>query len=264
MLLLIGLLWQLLIFYSNTPLLIPLLLIFLSLILKLGTPPLHFWLPTFAIYSKWNTIFLLLSIQKIIPFIILFLNNFPSTFYYPVIVLCIIIPPFMILNRTNLKKLLTYASINQTGWILLLIFQCLITWILYIVFYSISLYIIINSIKIWKISEFFTQINYLPNKLLSMLIIINISGLPPLSFFIIKWYSVLLLISKNINNKIILLIILFRSVMILYLYVNMVIKLSLPLERNSKFTYPLFLTLPSTRIKLILLTLAYSILIILT
>lgn len=262
LLFLFGLLWQLIIFYFNIPLLIPSIIIFISLILKLGAPPFHFWLPLLSIYLKWNMIFLLFFIQKIIPFIILSFQNFPFTFYSPIIILCIIIPPFMIFNRTNIKKLLAYASINQIGWMLILIFQCLITWISYIILYSLSLFLLINSIKIWKINELFNSINSLPNKLLNIIIIINISGLPPLSFFIIKWYSILLLISQRPNNKIILLIILLRSIVILYLYINIAIKLSFPLERSSKLSTPTYFIIPSLLTKLLILSLIYSFLII--
>lgn len=158
------------------------LIIFLRVRLKMGAPPLHFWLPPFCMYLDWDSILIFLTIQKIIPLIILSINNFPSIMYFPTIILCIIIPPFIMFNRTSFKKLLTYASINQTGWIIILIFQCPSRWLMYILLYSLSLFIFTNSIKFYMLDQLRTPVNSTLNKLINMLILINISGLPHFLF----------------------------------------------------------------------------------
>lgn len=236
MLVLIGLIWNsidpLTLYPSLSP---PSLIIFLRIRLKMGVPPIHFWLLPFCIYLNWDSFLIFLTIQKIIPFIFLSINNLPSIIYFPTIILCIIIPPFIIFNRTNLKKLLTYASINQTGWIIVLIFQCPSRWLIYIFIYFLSFFILISSIKFHMLNSSWTPVNSTLNKLINMFILINISGLPPFSFFIIKWYAIVLLIIQ-IKFNVILLIILFRSVIIIYIYINIILKLSLPLRSTSKLS----------------------------
>jgi len=79
-------------------------------------------------------------------------------------------------------------------------------------------------------------------KLLRLIIIINISGLPPFRLFFIKWYRVILIIS-SIKFNIIVLLMLLRSVAILYIYINILIKSSLIHSLNTKIiNYKIYYT----------------------
>jgi len=137
---------------------------------------------------------------------------------------------------SNFKKIIAYSSINQIAWIYLIILISSKLWLIYLCFYSISILIVTNVIKIIYPLTINNWININLNlKLLRLIIIINISGLPPFRLFFIKWYRVILIIS-SIKFNIIVIIILLRSVAILYIYIyiNILIKSSLIHSLNTK------------------------------
>jgi len=96
-------------------------IIILRLILKLGLPPSYFWFAIISIYIDWIIILIFFSLQKIMPFILISLIINHSIIFILIIILTIIILPFILFKITNLKKLIAYSSINQIGWILLII-----------------------------------------------------------------------------------------------------------------------------------------------
>jgi len=170
-------------------------------------PPLHFWLPLISIYINWTIILVFFSIQKIIPFIFISLIKSHSVIPLFVILIRVLIPPFIIFKITNLKKIMAYSSINQIGWIYLIILISSKLWLIYLCFYSISILIVTNVIKIIYPLTINNWININLNlKLLSLIIIINMSGLPPFRLFFIKWYRVILIISSIKFNIIVIII----------------------------------------------------------
>lgn len=112
---------------------------------------------------------------------------------------------------------------------ILLIYIKNIIWFKYFIFYSsISLSLFI-SIYLSKINMSFNYFkSHFKFNLLFIILIFNISGLPPFSFFYIKWFSIFIFL-KSSNILIILIIIILRSLIILYIYTNIII--------NSFFIY---------------------------
>lgn len=129
-------------------------------------------------------------------------------------------PPISIFNLINFKILISYSSINQSGWILFLINLKIIIWIKYFIFYRLILLSLTYLIHFFKIN--YNSNNIYNNKNFNILLlfyIFNLSGLPPFSFFYIKWYRIyLFIINRNILPIIIILI--FRSLIILFIYTN--------------------------------------------
>lgn len=201
------------------------LLIILSIIIKLRIPPFHFWLPLISISMPWYTLFFLLTTQKITPFYLLSLLNFTinSPLLLSILIFCTIIPPFIIIKFNNLKILLSYSSINQSRWIILLIYIKNIIWFRYFIIYSIILlyiFIIIQINKTYKSVNYFTTPKL---NILNIIYILNLARIPPFSFFIIKWYRIFLIII-NSNLYIIVILIIIGSLIILYLYTIILIK----------------------------------------
>lgn len=206
---------------------------FYGLILKIGRAPLHFWVPLLSLHLNWLLITIFFTLQKIIPLTILTLIKPHSIFFLICLILCIIIPPFMILNSTKFKKLLAYSSINQIGWIIFLIFLTPKFWVSYFIVYSLSLSLTIHIIKINKIYFISWKKIYKSTKLLFIIIIINLSGTPPFSFFLIKWYRIFIGLNLATPN-ILIFIILFRSLIITFIYINIIIKISFFYKINTK------------------------------
>jgi len=135
-------------------------IIIISLLVKLGLPPLHFWLPIISIYIDWIIILILFSIQKIIPFIIIALIISNLIIITVLIILRIIIPPFIILKINNIKKLISYSSINQIGWILLIIIISPKLWFIYLLTYSLTIRIFVYLISFYSSSNFSHELIY--------------------------------------------------------------------------------------------------------
>jgi len=209
------------------------LFIITSILIKLRIPPLHYWLPLISISIPWYSLFLLLSTQKITPFYFISLIELNTKFLYIILIICAYIPPFIIIKSNNLKILISYSSINQSSWIILLIYIKNIIWFRYFIIYSLILSIIFIIIYINKIYKSFTYF-FLPNlNIINILYILNIARMPPFSFFIIKWYRIFLTII-NSNIYIIIIIIIIRSLIILYLYTLILIKSIFFHRLNSK------------------------------
>lgn len=209
----------------------------LALIIKLRIPPFHFWIPVISKFFSWHRLFILLTIQKIIPFYIISLITIPTFFFYVILILCAIIPPYIILNINNFKILLSYSSINQTRWIIILITLKPIIWLQYFLFYRTILFFIIFFIEYLKIKKNYRNISLQNINIIIILFILNLARMPPFSFFYIKWFRIFYLI---LNSQIILIIIIIiiRSFIILYIYINIITNLLFMFKTKSKIKYP--------------------------
>lgn len=231
--------------YSNT-------LLILALIIKLGIPPFHLWIIIITKSINWWLLFLTLTIQKIIPLNVLFLSTIKPIIFMLIIIISIIIPSIKIFTITELKTLMTYSSINQTGWIVRLIFIKNSIWIIYIGIYIIIISSISFIIHESKISIKFYQVNFKNFNLILTILIINIAGLPPLTFFIFKWIRTFIIISQT-NLIFIIVCIIFNSLIITFIYIKIIswIFFNNKLERKIKI---ISIKFKITKIILIILT----------
>lgn len=202
-------------------------LILISIFLKIGIPPFHLWIPVISPYISWLILLLILTIQKLIPFYIINLINATrnfllTSFLIVAVILTSIIPPFIIIKLTNFKIIITYSSINQSGWLILITIIKSNLWLIYFIFYTLIIIIISSLIYIYKINFMFINNDQSYISLISIFYIFNIGGLPPFSIFYIKWEGLFISIwNRNIFFLIIILII--RSLVILYIYINIIL-----------------------------------------
>lgn len=162
-------------------------MLMLTLGIKLGIPPFHFWLPLISNFMPWDILIFLITVQKVVPFYIMSLIKIDDFFvFYVVLILSSIIPPFMSLDLTNFKVIIAYSSINQSGWILMLIYMKTIIWFKYIVLYSLSLFLSVYMFYIFKMFKGFTVVWNFSLNLLFLFVIFNLAGLPPFTIFYLK------------------------------------------------------------------------------
>nr|YP_009905738.1 NADH dehydrogenase subunit 2 [Nylanderia flavipes]QGW36354.1 NADH dehydrogenase subunit 2 [Nylanderia flavipes] len=195
---------------------------YLSLILKLGIPPFHMWMIYLSSYMPWKILFIFLTFQKIIPFYMFSLIEINLQIFLFMILLSSYIPIFKMINLLNFKILLTYSSINQSSWMLLLIFFKNLFWLIYMFIYSIILMIISFYFNYFKFSfnfyiYFFNKMNF---NFLSIFLMFNLASIPPLSFFLMKWFSIYIFM---FNSKMFLIFILMmiNSFILIYIYLNL-------------------------------------------
>nr|UJG45423.1 NADH dehydrogenase subunit 2 [Agrypnia pagetana] len=200
----------------------------ISLLMKMGAAPLHFWFPKVMKGLSWMNCLILISWQKIIPMIILS-YCYLLMINYLFIISSVIIGSIMGFNQTSLQLILAYSSINHIGWMLSTLMINLNMWIIYFCIYSFInsiLMIIFNSMKIFHLIQIFSSKSPLYINMFILLNLLSLGGLPPFLGFLPKWLTINFMIFNKfyfMNSILILssLINLFFYLRILYSFLMM-------------------------------------------
>ena len=194
------------------------LLIILALFFKLGTAPLHFWLPIIVENITNYQLIFLLTWQKIAPLYLIFsLPNQDISILF--IISSLIIGAFRSLNELRIFTLITFSSINHTGWILISMLRNELISILYIIVYTFLILSILlpindkNRQTIWSLKN--------SNKYIIFINLLSLAGLPPFTGFLIKW--ILLSEIYLLTNSIVNLTLILTSIILLYFYLRITI-----------------------------------------
>jgi NADH-ubiquinone oxidoreductase chain 2 len=212
-------------------------LITISLALKSGVAPFHFWFPQVIEYAEWFQVCLILTWQKIAPLVLLcfFLNPI----VYLIIISSAIIGILGGLNQTSLKKILTYSSIIHSSWLISILFIRDSLWWFYFLAYTIITISIIIPVSVFQITNI-TSINQLKinikTKILISLNLLSLSGLPPFLGFTIKLYSVNTIITNSFD-WVILITLIISSLVAFYFYCRIIYSALLSFEGQTKIFY---------------------------
>nr|YP_009020431.1 NADH dehydrogenase subunit 2 [Pastinachus ater]CDN85520.1 NADH dehydrogenase subunit 2 [Pastinachus ater] len=168
-------------------------LLSIALALKIGLAPLHFWLPEVLQGLNLLTGLILSTWQKLAPFAIL-LQLYPllnPTLLLLMGILSIIVGGWGGLNQTQLRKILAYSSIAHIGWMVIILHfspnLTLLNLTIYIIMTS-SLFLLLNLNNTTKINSIAISSTKSPLLTIStMLILLSLGGLPPLTGFMPKW-----------------------------------------------------------------------------
>nr|ANH54393.1 NADH dehydrogenase subunit 2 [Ephestia kuehniella] len=170
-----------------------------SLLMKMGSTPFHFWFPNIMEGLSWFNNFILMSWQKITPMILLS-YYFNKNFIIIVIILNSIIGAIGGLNQTSLRKLMTFSSINNLGWMLSSIMISENLWMFFLLIYSFIIGIMcffFNILNLFYINQlFFFNMNYMI-KFFFMVNFLSLGGLPPFIGFFPKWITINFLMMNN-------------------------------------------------------------------
>nr|UJG45254.1 NADH dehydrogenase subunit 2 [Nemotaulius punctatolineatus] len=197
-----------------------LLMMNISLLMKLGAAPFHFWFPKTMKGLNWMNCFILSTWQKILPMITLS-YCFISKLLMLIASMSVIIGSIMGLMQTSLQMILTYSSISHIGWMLMSLMLKLNIWLIYLIVYSFLNYILMSFFKImnmYTLNQIYSNKNSNLIKYFIMLNLLSLSGLPPLLGFMPKW----LVINLMINNNFILItfILIMMSLINMYFYIR--------------------------------------------
>nr|WNH37398.1 NADH dehydrogenase subunit 2 [Apristurus kampae] len=164
-----------------------------ALALKIGLAPLHFWLPEVLQGLDLTTGLILSTWQKLAPFAIL-LQISPllnPNLLLTIGVLSTVVGGWGGLNQTQLRKILAYSSIANLGWMITILHYApnltLLNLILYVVMTltTFLLFKFFNSLKLNSVSSANTKSPLL--SIITMMTLLSLGGLPPLSGFMPKW-----------------------------------------------------------------------------
>lgn len=184
--------------------------------LKIGAGPFFFWFPSLCLGLDWFSCYFLILFQKILPLMLIFL--LVHWILWIIVFVSLIIGVLGSFNQRNLKSLLAYSSIHHLGWIIIVGILKNIRWLLYLFIYGIVLLRVIVLLfkdEVIDLRYFYTS----KYKLIYLIRIMRIGGVPPLLGFFLKWIALVRIIELGMIYLFILVVV---SVIILYIYIRIV------------------------------------------
>nr|UVU30528.1 NADH deshydrogenase subunit 2 [Xorides funiuensis] len=229
----------------------------LSLLIKIGSVPFHYWYINLMNNMNWVSCLMLSSWQKIIPLMMLMnLMNFKMIMFFSLIN-CLISAIFG-LNHQSIRLIFCYSSMNHLSWILLNLLINELLLLLYFLSYFIinmSIMLILNKFNLYYINQLY-MFNNKYFKIFMIMNLISISGLPPMFGFLMKWYSMYMMIMNNMMFMIF--ILLMMSILTFIFYSKLMISIMLKSSINNKiFIMMKFISKISLKLKLNLIFLFF-------
>nr|QXF68504.1 NADH dehydrogenase subunit 2 [Pseudovates peruviana] len=198
-------------------------LIILPLLMKIAASPFYWWLPSVMEGLSWMNCFILLSIQKIAPLMLISYMLMNNIFIQIVIISSAVIGAVGGMNQISLRKIISYSSINHIGWMLSAMIMGFNLWFLYFTIYLINIISIIlltNSNNLSYIPQTFNMMNNQKiMKFILFIAMLSLGGLPPFLGFYPKWIMLHFMTQNMMNFTSIILIT--TSLLTLYYYMRM-------------------------------------------
>nr|QZZ18163.1 NADH dehydrogenase subunit 2 [Badamia exclamationis] len=170
-----------------------------SMLMKMGSAPFHFWFPNIIEGLSWLNCFILMTWQKITPIILLsyYMNK---NFLFIIMMINTIIGAIGGINQVSLRKLMSFSSINNLGWMMASILISENLFMIYFMIYSFLISIMcffFYMLNVYFINQLFIfNMNFLLKFMLFMNFL-SLGGLPPFLGFFPKWIIINFLILKK-------------------------------------------------------------------
>nr|AIY62101.1 NADH dehydrogenase subunit 2 [Microcerotermes biroi] len=171
------------------------------LLLKSGAAPLHWWFPGVMEGLSWENCALLMTVQKAAPLMLMSYLIEINVFTLSIILLSTIVGSIGGLNQTSMRKILTYSSINHTGWMLIALTTSENLWLMYFMIYSTLALTVVSAIKLSGTSfinqTMMTNKDATLMKFMMFTSLLSLGGLPPFLGFLPKWIIIQAMILNN-------------------------------------------------------------------
>nr|YP_003934377.1 NADH dehydrogenase subunit 2 [Phrynoderma hexadactylum]BAJ21256.1 NADH dehydrogenase subunit 2 [Phrynoderma hexadactylum] len=209
----------------------------LALMLKLGLAPLHFWMPEVIQGIPLSTGLILSTWQKIAPLSLLLqihhlLNNYVLIL---IGIASILVGGWGGINQTQLRKIMAFSSIGHLGWMIIILkfnpALTLFNFILYILMTAATFLALINisATKMINISSAWSKAPALIT--ITMLLLLSLAGLPPLSGFAPKLFIIFELVKQN--TILVATLIMAASLLALFFYIRLTYVMILTTPPNT-------------------------------
>lgn len=190
-----------------------------GVILKIGAWPLHTWFIKIIslIKIKWNSLLIIITIQKIPAIYLLTILNIKNShisFIVCVSVISTLIPLRNISENSRIKEIIALSSLRINGWLIVSTIISIEVTSMFATFYFITIWLSLKILRSQEIKNFITEGKFWKY----CLIISNIGGIPPFTIFWRKAILVKKMIQFN-SFKEILIIIIISSGVLLYFYI---------------------------------------------
>nr|YP_010296129.1 NADH dehydrogenase subunit 2 [Phrynocephalus helioscopus cameranoi]UMB51123.1 NADH dehydrogenase subunit 2 [Phrynocephalus helioscopus cameranoi] len=175
----------------------------LSLLMKMGAAPIHFWLPEVLQGTTLQTALLITTWQKLAPITLMYMisKNIQPIILVSLGVLSMIIGGLGGVNQTQLRKTMAYSSINNLGWtIMIMAFSpnmAIMNILIYITMTT-PIFFMMTSTSMKTLQNMSTTWTTSMTTTFSIaLLMLSTSGLPPFTGFMPK----LLILNELITQK---------------------------------------------------------------
>nr|QLY89902.1 NADH dehydrogenase subunit 2 [Ironoquia dubia] len=192
----------------------------ISLLMKMGAAPFHFWFPKTISGLNWMNCLILSTWQKILPMIALS-YCFLSPLLLTSAMMSASIGAIMGLAQTSLQMIMAYSSINHISWMLMALIFNLNTWFTYMMIYSMLNFTLMFMFKImnmYKLNQIYSNKSLNLISYFIMFNLLSLSGLPPFLGFLPKWLLINLMVENNLYMTNMVLILM--SLINLYFYIR--------------------------------------------
>nr|AEK27562.1 NADH dehydrogenase subunit 2 [Anolis chrysolepis] len=224
----------------------------MALAMKLGLAPMHFWLPEVLQGSTLTTALIITTWQKLAPMTLIYLtiNNLSAPLLVVMGVVSSIIGGWGGLNQTQTRKIMAYSSISHLGWMIsissLMTSIMTMSLLIYIVTTTAMFCLLIAS-ESKTIQDTTTTWTLSPTlAVTTMMLLLSLGGLPPLTGFMPKWLILDELMTQNLIPAA--LIMMMATLLSLFFYLRIAYTTTLTLSPNTtqtKFKWRFKLNFPT-------------------
>nr|WIM50761.1 NADH dehydrogenase subunit 2 [Conus ventricosus] len=211
-----------------------------GLSVKLGVFPFHYWVPSVMAGLSWVSCMLLATWQKLAPLFLLLSLCQLSEVKELLVLFCVMSGGSALvggmggLNQTQVRALLAYSSIGHLGWMIFAMLHSEWCMKLYLFIYLgiiTSLFVSLWLKDFSAMKDVSSLKHFKAYHLVIMLLLLSLSGLPPLLGFVSKWLVVLVSSSSPFSFIIFLLIL--GSLMSLFYYLSLFFSFFLNSFKNN-------------------------------
>lgn len=194
-----------------------------ALFTKIGAAPTHFWFPEVSMGLGWGANIVLMTWQKIAPFVVIFYLPLPGALLAAAVGASALVGALGGFNQTSLRKILAFSSINHIAWMLIATTASQALWGVYFLTYRLMTLIIINFFNFSDLSSL-AQLNISsePHSITNFIVSLNmlsIGGLPPFLGFIPKWIVIEYIMGAGLH--LMALFIISITLIVLYFYLRL-------------------------------------------
>nr|AAP84539.1 NADH dehydrogenase subunit 2 [Sceloporus ornatus] len=239
-------------------------LLTMAIAMKLGLAPAHFWLPEVLQGSPLKTAMIITTWQKLAPMALIYQtsNNLSTSALLTMGMISTALGGWAGLNQTQTRKIMAYSSIAHLGWMATITTILPNILLLNLVIYlttTLSMFYTLTLLNSKNIKDLTTSWTTSPSiAAMTMLILLSLGGLPPLTGFMPKW---LILEELTTQNLVVVATIMAMSALLsLFFYLRLTYSSTITLSPNTVTTTHKWRFKQTTNTLLLTLTLPASIL----
>nr|AKH40762.1 NADH dehydrogenase subunit 2 [Delma concinna] len=180
-------------------------MITLAIAMKLGLAPFHFWLPEVLQGSTLTVAMIISTWQKLAPtaLLLMTINNLNQSIRVSMGLMSALIGGWMGLNQTQTRKIMAFSSIAHMGWMFTALSMAPSLTILVLITYltlTSATFLALTMTTSKTLNDLGTSWSLSPTMLtITMLSLMSLGGLPPLTGFLPKWLILKELVSMNLT-----------------------------------------------------------------